>query len=142
MHFQTQLERDVEVDDQTQVQLWTERVRNAFDELEMLVDAQRRRIHSKLFSEIGNQDECQRKHIRTLQDADTQVANLLEVVKSQLIVLCMQSSSEVEARVENQGADDETVQDIIDRGTELIHWIRDQEDAVTSWFAEAFINAV
>lgn len=140
IHFEAQLETEVDTDDQKQVHLWTQAVRQAFDELDAIVDARRQRIHAKLFSEIGDHDESEQSHIRALQEADTQVDNLLEIVKSQLIVLSIESSSEVEARVENQATENEPLQEVIDRGTELIHWIRDQEESVTSWFAEAFAN--
>jgi len=138
LHFQTQIEREVEIDDQTQVHSWAEGVREAFDELEAIVDEQRTRIHTKLYSAIGDHDESQQKQIRELREADTRIDQLSEIVKSQLIVLSMQSSAEVDARIVNQGSDEEPVLQVIDRGTELIHWVRDQEESVTSWFAEAF----
>jgi hypothetical protein len=137
-HFKTQIERDIDIEDQTQVHFWAEAVREAFDQLEAIADEQRRRIHAKLYSEIGDHDESQKTQIHEFQEADAHIDQLIEIVKSQLIALSMQASSEVDARIVNQGSDDEPALQVIDRGTELIQWIRDQEEAVAAWFAEAF----
>ncbi|HUG66256.1 MAG TPA: hypothetical protein VMM76_00815 [Pirellulaceae bacterium] len=143
LQFQTQIEKEVDVDDQKQLQRWVEAVREAFDELHTIVDEQRQSLHTKLYDEIGDQDESQRTQIHEFQEADAHIDQLIEIVKSQLIVLTMQASSEIDARIENQGSDDdEPVLQVVDRGIELIHWIRDQEEAVASWFAEAFAEGV
>lgn len=136
--FQTQLEREIDAGDTLRTHHWAEEVRQAFDALVIVVNDRRQRIHSKLFSAITDQD-CSRRHqIQELEDVDARIRELVDIVKSQLIVLSMQTSSEVEARIENQSFDDELVLQVADRGMELIQWIRDHEESVTSWFAESF----
>lgn len=136
--FEAKLGRIVETDDREVVKRWAEELRGSFDALDALICTQRRRVHEKLFREIADQDTSELKHIRSLKDADERIEKMLDCVKSQLIVFSEHSSFEVEARIEGQGSEDEPWQDVIDRCTELIGWIREQEESVTAWFAEAF----
>jgi len=138
--FEAKLGRIVETDDHEVVQRWVEELRGSFDALDVIIGTQRQRVHEKLFREIADQDTSELKHIRDLKDGDEQIEKILDCVKSTLIVFRVHSSSEVEARIEGQGSEDESWQDVIDRCTELIHWIREQENSVTAWFAEAFAS--
>lgn len=137
--FQNHLEREVEFSDPNQVHGWAESLRRAFDELAAVVEEQRQCIHRKLFRSIAEQGNSQRCQIQEFEETDAHVNELIEVVKAQLIVLSMQSSADVEPRIENQSSDDELPLQTIDRGTELIQCILDQEASVASWFAEAFV---
>ena len=140
--FEAKLGRIVETDDREAVERWVEELRGSFGALDAMVCTQRQRVHEKLFREIADQDTSEPKHIRELKDADEQIEKILDCVKSHLIVFSVDSSSEVEARLEGQGSEDQPLQDVIDRCTELIHWIREQEGSVTVWFAEAFASGV
>lgn len=138
--FEAKLGRIVEADDREVVQRWLEDLRGSFGALEAMICTQRQRVHEKLFREHADQDTSELKHVRELKNADEQIEKLLDCVNSQLIVFSEHSSSEVEARLEGQGSEDEPLQEAIDRCTELIHWIREQEGSVTAWFAEAFAS--
>lgn len=122
------------------VQQWVEESRSSFDKLQAIIETQRQRVHERLFREVADQTSSEREQIRELQEADTKIGQLLEVVKSQFIVLGMESPEDV-ARLEGQTSDDERVQEVIDRGSELVQWIEFQEASVTIWFAEAFAQA-
>ncbi|MEO8494620.1 MAG: hypothetical protein ABI614_06095 [Planctomycetota bacterium] len=139
--FEAKLGRLVETNDREVVQRWVRELRGSFDALDAMICTQRERVHAKLFRESADQDTSELEHIRELQDADEQIKKILDCVNLQLIVFSMDLSSEVEARIEGQGSEDEPLQDVIDRCTELIYWIREQEGSVTAWFAEAFIRS-
>jgi len=139
--LEVELTREINRDDAENVRGWAGDVRASFDHLEAIVNAQRQQVHERLFRKVGDENNSEQGDIESLKKADEQIVKLLDLVKSQLIVLSMQASSEVEARVENQDDEnDEHVQDTIDRGTELIHWIRDQQATVTAWFEETFVR--
>ena len=140
--FQQQIEQQVDLAKPEQVSQWALQTREAFNRLESVVHAQQQRIHETLFSEIADQDSALNERVGELQQADAEVQELMEIVKAELIVVGMQATSEIETRIENQKPDNDHILDLIDRGTDLIHWIRDQEDSVTAWFAEAFVNTV
>jgi hypothetical protein len=112
---------------------WCVRLRTAFDQLEMLVQERRRRIHDKLFGTIATQDPSRQDQIARLREADDGVQKLLEMVKTHIIVQGMRRT-EIEEHCEPY------MLDLVDRGTELIYWIRDQEETVAAWFAEAFTS--
>lgn len=136
--FETILEKELSPTDSQDIEAWVESLRVAFDDLHQIIQDQRQPIHNKLFEKVEDADPTQENTIRELKQADDEIEKLLEVVRSQLVVLQMEANEEEVARLENQTSDDEQVLEMTNRGAELICWIRGQEEAVTAWFAEAF----
>lgn len=118
--------------DLDQAPVWCEQLKREFERLESHVHTRRRRIHDKLFGEIASLDPAREDQIKRLKEADNDIGKLIDVVKSRILVLSLPKSEMEQANVEQQ------VVELVDGGTELVYWIKDQEETVTTWFAEAF----
>lgn len=114
---------------------WSQRLKDAFDPLARHVDERRRQIHEKLFREIAHKDPSRLEQIQRLKEIDADIQELLEVVKTHVIVQGLPKSDAEQQNVEQQ------ILDLTARGTELVSWIKDQEETVATWFAEAFARA-
>lgn len=140
LEFETLLEVDVDDGDRDALRKWAKRIRIAFDDLQEIIDAQRHQIHKKLYRKIEDADPSQAEAIDELERADREIEDLLEVVRSHIVVLQIEADEEEAARLENQTEDDEQRIEMTSRGAELVCWIRHQEETVTAWFAEAFVE--
>lgn len=114
---------------------WCKRVKTRFEVLEQRIQARRRRIHKKLFGEIAAQDNSQQEQIEQFKKSDKEIENLLDIIKTQILVLALPKSELEEDNVEHQ------VMELVDRGGQLIFWVRDHEELVAAWFAEAFTES-
>lgn len=138
--FQADLDARVSDGDQDDVRAWLKSTHASFESLERVLIQQRQRVHERLFSQVANQDASEIAHVRELRKWDAEIKKLLELVKTQFIALEVTSATDVESRVEQEPFDESATMEIVDRGLELVHWIRAQELAVTTWFTETFAD--
>lgn len=116
----------------SEMKQWCARLRPTFERLESLVQSRRNRIHDKLFSEIADQRPDQYEQISKLRHADKKIEEFFDVIRTNVIVVELPTVESDEEQTRQQ------IVDLSDRATELIYWVKDQEDTVAAWFAEAF----
>ena len=140
--FQLDLDAKLAGEGQEKVRDWLKRLRASFDSLENILSEQWRHVHDRLFAKIESRGVGDLDNIRELRESDAKVQQLMEMVKAQLIVLEVESATSVEARVEQEPFGEIAIVEIVDRGSELVHWIREQESEVSMWYVESFSDLI
>lgn len=140
--FQSQLDPRIASATQGEVHRWAEQVQELFNELHGLLIQQRGRVHDKLFRKARETNADAPKTVEDLKHADKKVEQLLAIVKSQIIVLTVESASDVEPRLDQNDLDPDIMLEFIDRGMELVNWIRKQEATISTWYEATFSTDV
>lgn len=138
--FQSDLDRKLVDGDQDEVRSWLAAIRSSFDALKSIVDAQRERAHERALSHVSTHDDKQRGDVRELKESKEHVSELFEIVNAQILALEVECTTDVEPRVQEEPFCQTTCLELVDRGTELVNWIREQESAMTAWIIETFAD--
>lgn len=136
--FQSKLDPTIVNATQEELRQWAEQVQESFDDLHDLLIRHRNRVHDRLFRSARADNADHQMTIAGLKRGDREVQKLLDIVKSQIIVLTVESASPTEPRLSHNDLDQDIVLEFIDRATELVNWIREQEATISDWYETTF----
>lgn len=124
---------------------WKGEVNDALDALRDQFVRHREQLHSTLLEEIASRDDGgEAASIEEFEQVDQQINEFFDVVKAHVAAFAMGKSYDAtgDPNIDHQANEELELDrlELVARGNELVGWIKQQEEAITAWFAEAFAN--